>query len=148
LTTNKYPCIIPYTNLGVLPGRSTPKSFYPSSNDNNVSLSKYQYLKTSGSLNTNFETSKTKYNAPICSSMRTQQIRANSIGKSNYNVLNETTSNPLISFKAYNPNDVFIHKKFVRSGGCTAPKKVGSIYNTSRSNGATCCWGELPRQNY
>ena len=35
-----------------------------------------------------------------------------------------------------------------RSGGCVAPKKKGSIYNTSLNNGQSCGWGSIVRQNY
>lgn len=147
LSTNQYPCSMPYHNYGTLNGyHPNPPSFYPSSHDSVTSTSRLQYLNTNSQLNTNFETSKNKYNAPIPSSMRTAQYRSNAIGKSGYK-----TGLPLqssLSYKSYFPTDVLVHTRFVRSGGCTAPAKKGSIYNTSLRNGAVCCWGGLVRQTY
>jgi hypothetical protein len=35
-----------------------------------------------------------------------------------------------------------------RSGGCTAPRKKGSIYNYSLTQPGINGWGSIPRQNY
>lgn len=147
LSTNQYPSSMPYHSYGVLTGHHpNPPTFYPASNDSTTSRSRFQYLNTSSPLNTPYQTSKTKYNAPMPSSMRTAQYRSNTVGKSGYKV-GLPNSAPL-SYKSYFPTDVLVHTKFVRSGGCTAPAKKGSIYNTSLRNGAVCCWGSLPRQTY
>ena len=147
LSTNQYPCVMPPHNLGVLTGRHpNPPSFYPASNDSVNSQARFQYLNTSSPYNTPFYTNKTKYNAPIPSSMRTAQKKANAIGKSGYKVNLPDASQ--LSYKSYFPTDVLRHKKFVRSGGCVAPAKKGSIYNTSLRNGNVCCWGGLSRQTY
>lgn len=147
LTTNKYPFVLPVNNLGVLIGRNpNPPTFYPASNDSVNSQGRYQYLKTSSPLNTQLITNKTKYVAPIPCSMRIAQKRVNAIGKSGYNI--GFSENMPLSYKSYFPTDVLTHTKFVRSGGCVAPAKKGSIFNTSLRNGAVCCWGEIVRQTY
>jgi len=147
LSTNNTPCAMACHTYGTLNGlHPNPPTFYPASNDSTTSSSRLQYLKTSSPLNTPYITSKNKYIAPMPSSMRTAQNRSNAIGKSGYKV-GLPLSYPL-SYKAYSNNDVMIHTKFVRSGGCTAPKKKGSIYNYSLRNGNVCCLGEIPRQTY
>ena len=88
----------------------------------------------------------TNYIPPISSSMYLNARKSIAIGKSAYKVGLPTES--LLSTKTYYPSGVRSTIRRARSGGCTAPKKKGSIYNTSLSNGAVCGWGALPRQNY
>jgi hypothetical protein len=78
--------------------------------------------------------------------MRTDILKANAVGQSGYKV-NLPNSAP-ISTKNYYPSGTRTTIKRVRSGGCTAPAKKGSIFNTSLSNGKTCAWGSIVRQNY
>jgi hypothetical protein len=88
----------------------------------------------------------TNYIPPIPSSMYSSILKRNAIGKSGFKVglpLQEP-----ITTKNYYPSGVRTTIKRVRSGGCTAPKKKGSIYNYSLKNGGICGWGSLPRQNY
>ena len=86
------------------------------------------------------------YIQPIPSSMYVNILKRNAVGKSGFKV-----GLPLdapISTKNYYPSGVRTTIRRVRSGGCTAPAKKGSIYNYSLRNGAVCGWGSLPRQNY
>jgi hypothetical protein len=69
-----------------------------------------------------------------------------SIGKSAFKV--GMPIDAPISTKCYYPSGTRTTIRRVRSGGCVAPKKKGSIYNYSLQNGAVCGWGSLPRQNY
>ena len=73
-----------------------------------------------------------------------QQIQA--VGKSAYKV-----GLPLdapISSKSYDTSFRNTSLRRARSGGCTAPKKKGSIYNYSLTQPGICAWGAAPRQNY
>lgn len=86
------------------------------------------------------------YIQPIPSSMYVNILKRNAVGKSGFKV-----GLPLdapITTKNYYPSGVATTIRRVRSGGCTAPAKKGSIYNYSLRNGAVCGWGSLPRQNY
>jgi len=53
-----------------------------------------------------------------------------------------------LGYKSYDRNDVKTSLRMVRSGGCFAPAKKGSIYNRSLCSGAACPWGALVTQNY
>jgi len=86
------------------------------------------------------------YIVPIPSSMRTDILKANAVGQSGYKV-NLPNSAP-ISTKNYYPSGTRSTIRRMRSGGCAAPAKKGSIFNTSLSNGRTCGWGSIVRQNY
>jgi hypothetical protein len=88
----------------------------------------------------------TNYIEPIPSSMYVNILKRTAVGKSGFKV-----GLPLeapITTKNYYPSGVRTTIRRVRSGGCTAPAKKGSIYNYSLKNGAVCGWGSLPRQNY
>jgi len=88
----------------------------------------------------------TNYIEPIPSSMYVNIVKRTAVGKSGFKV-----GLPLeapITTKNYYPSGVRTTIRRVRSGGCTAPAKKGSIYNYSLKNGAVCGWGSLPRQNY
>lgn len=174
LSTNQYPGIIPYHSYGTLAGiRPTPPQFYPMQepvySDMNSNMRK-QYLRTaiSQTVKTNQTalgkmsapqayiinssqrqvpiSSHTNYIAPIPASMYVNIVKANAVGQTAYkvNLPNEVPT----STKSYYPSGTRTTIKRVRSGGCVAPKKKGSIYNTSLSNGKVCAWGSIVRQNY
>jgi len=174
LSTNQYPCAIPYHSYGTLTGiRPTPPQFYPMQEpvyaEMNSNMRK-QYLRTAISqtvkanqtalgklsvpqsyvINSSQRqvpvSSHTNYIPPIPSSMYVNIVKANAVGQTAYKV-NLPNSAPT-STKSYYPSGVRSTIKKVRSGGCTAPKKKGSIYNTSLSNGKICAWGSIVRQNY
>jgi len=174
LSTNQYPCAIPYHSYGTLTGiRPTPPQFYPMQEpvyaEMNSNMRK-QYLRTaisqtvkanqtalgklsvpqSYAINSSQRqvpvSSHTNYIPPIPSSMYVNIVKANAVGQTAYKV-NLPNSAPT-STKSYYPSGVRSTIKKVRSGGCTAPKKKGSIYNTSLSNGKVCAWGSIVRQNY
>ena len=174
LSTNQTPCQIPYHNYGILNGiRPTPPQFYPTQEpvyaDMNTNARR-QYLRTTVSNNLRAEqidlgkqsppngytvsstrrqlavSTHTNYIPPIPSSMYVNILKANAVGQSSYKV-NLPTSAPIGS-KSYYPSGTRSTIRRVRSGGCVAPKKKGSIYNYSLTNGATCAWGSIVRQNY
>jgi len=86
------------------------------------------------------------YIQPIPSSMYVNIVKRNAIGKSGFKI-GLSLSDP-ITTKNYYPSGTRSTIRRARSGGCVAPKKKGSIYNNTLSNGAVCAWGSLPRQNY
>ena len=174
LSTNQYPCTIPYHSYGTLTGiRPTPPQFFPSQepvySEMNTNA-RHQYLRTSvnkqalaiqtalakasppnvfHSMSSNRQyavSTHMNYIAPIQSSMYINIKKSNAVGQSAYKV-NLPNAAP-ISTKNYLPSSTRSSLRRARSGGCTAPKKKGAIENYSLSNGATCAWGSLPRQNY
>ena len=86
------------------------------------------------------------YIQPIPSSMRTNIVKSIAVGKSAYKV-GLPMSMP-IGTKSYDTSFRRSALQRARSGGCTAPKKKGSIYNYSLTQPGICGWGSLPRQNY
>jgi hypothetical protein len=86
------------------------------------------------------------YIQPIPSSMRTNIVKSVAVGKSSYKV--GLSFDAPIGSKSYDTSFRRSALQRARSGGCTAPKKKGSIYNTSLSNGQVCAWGSIVRQNY
>ena len=174
LSTNQYPGQIPYHSYGTLVGlRPTPPQFYPMQEpvyaEMNTNM-RQQYLRTSvnpqqlqqqialakasnplGYFISSSQrmvpmSSHTNYIPPIPASMYVNIVKSNAVGQSGYKV-NLPNSAP-ISTKNYYPSGTRSTIKRVRSGGCTAPKKKGSIYNYSLSNGATCGWGSIVRSTY
>ena len=175
LSTNKYPCAMPYHSYGTLNGiRPTPPQFYPSQEpvyaEENTNA-RHQYLRASGysskekalqllkgktsHSNTFFSFSTGKnynvsthanYIPPQPSSMYTNTLKSIAVGKSAYKV--GLPIEAPITTKNYYPSGVRTTLRRARSGGCTAPKKKGAIQNTSLRNGATCAWGSIPRQTY
>jgi len=175
LNTNKYPCTIPYHSYGTLPGKHpNPPLFYPSQEpvyaDQN-SNSRQQYSRAAISNATLLRqtqkvqactnpssffsfsgrrhysvSSHMNYIEPIPSSMFTTIQKYNAVGKSGYKV--GLPNQAPYTTKNYYPSGVRSSLRRARSGGCTAPKKKGSIYNTSLQNGQVCAWGAVPRQNY
>lgn len=174
LSTNQTPCQIPYHSYGFLNGiRPTPPQYYPSQEpvyaDMNTNMRK-QYLRTSisqskeardkllakssGTLLYSIPSSQrkvplsshTNYIPPIQSSMYVNIRKANAVGQTAYKV-NLPNDIPT-GTKSYYPSGTRSSLRRARSGGCTAPKKKGAIENISLSNGRTCGWGSIVRQNY
>jgi hypothetical protein len=165
--TNRFPAALPYHSYGVLKGiRPTPPQFYPgqepvyaSQNTNARAI----YFRATGirphphaeknlSTTTSYSFSGETYHpvsthmnyiSPIPSSMRTTQLKSVAVGKTAYPTGIITTST-----KNYEPSFTRTCIQRARNGGCTAPKKKGSIYNTSLRNPQASNWGTLPRQNY
>ena len=174
LSTNQTPCQIPYHSYGILTGiRPTPPQFYPGQTPVDAQMNtnaRHQYLRTSvsnqalqqqialGKLSSPLGyvisssqrqvpvSSHTNYIPPIDSSLRTNTLKANAVGQTAYKV--NLPNDVPTGTKSYYPSGTRTSLRRARSGGCTAPKKKGSIYNTSLSNGQVCAWGSLPRQNY
>jgi hypothetical protein len=174
LSTNQYPCTIPYHSYGTLTGiRPTPPQFYPMQepvySDMNSNMRK-QYFRTSISQTVKAQqialeklsvpqsyvinssqrqvpvSSHTNYIPPIPSSMYVNIVKANAVGQTAYKV-NLPTSAPTTT-KNYYPSGTRHVIKRARSSGCVAPKKKGAIENTSLRNGQVCAWGAIVRQNY
>ena len=174
LSTNQYPGSMPYHSYGTLPGiRPNPPLFYPSQEPvyaDQFTNSRHQYFRTAESaaslakkreravLSTGqsmFSSNTGKYYnvsnhlnyiQPIDSSLRTQQLRAQAVGKSSYKI--GLPVEALCSTKNYYPSGTRSTIRRARSGGCVAPKKKGAIENYSLKNGMVCAWGSIPRQNY
>ena len=99
------------------------------------------------------------YIPPISSSMFVNIKKSIAVGKSAYKVGLQTSdpySNKTIaqlqmeaplSTKSYYPSGTRSALQRARSSGCTAPKKKGSIYNTSLRP-ALGSWGSIPRSTY
>lgn len=173
--SHKYPGIEPRQNLAVQNGlRPTPPLFYPSQepihSDMNTTA-RQQYLRTAQSsldkavqrirtLNKvsrnnhfNHSTGVAKqtsgymnYIPPTDSSLRTQRLKANAVGKSSFKV--GLSNNEPITTKNYYPSGTRSHLRRVRSGGTVAPAKKGSIFNQSLRNGKICAIGSIVRQTY
>jgi len=174
LSTNQYPCAIPYHSYGILTGlRPTPPQFYPMQTPVDAQMNtnaRHQYLRTSvsnqrlqqqialgkasasmgyviGSSQRQVPVSThTNYIPPVPSSLYLNTLKANAVGQTAYKV-NLPNAAPT-GTKSYYPSGTRTAIRRVRSGGCVAPKKKGSIYNTSLSNGQVCAWGAIVRQNY
>jgi len=174
LSTNQYPCAMPYHSYGTLTGiRPTPPQFYPSQDppyaEENTNARRH-YLRTARSVpalaleralgklsrpmsSYSFSTGKftavsthMNYIVPQPSSMHTSTLKSVAVGKSGYKV--GLPENAPISTKSYYPSGTRSALRRARSGGCTAPKKKGAVENYSLRNGQVCAWGALPRQNY
>jgi hypothetical protein len=175
LSTGQYPSAMPYHNYGILAGqRPTPPQFFSQQEPINSNMSvnaRAQYLRATalsskekaiqdalGKTSTPITkvayssqrqyavSSHVNYVQPVQSSMRTNIIKSIAIGKSAYKVglpLNEP-----IGTKSYDTSFRRSALQRARSGGCSAPKKKGSIYNYSLTQPGICGWGSIPRQNY
>ena len=174
LSTNNYPFSMAYHSYGTLTGqRPTPQQFFPSQepvySEMNVNA-RAQYIRATslsarekaiqdalGKLSspvvfTSWSSqrqiavsSHVNYIAPIASSMLTNIRKSVAVGKSAYKV-----GLPLdapITTKNYYPSGTRSALQRARSGGSSAPKKKGSIYNTSLRP-SLGSWGALPRQGY
>ena len=175
LNSNQYPNVLPYHNYGILTGqRPTPPQFFPGQEPVYANMSvnaRAQYLRAtsigvkekmledaSGKLSSPITkisyssqrqfpvSSHMNYIAPIPGSMYTNIRKSIAVGKSSYKV-----GLPLeqpISTKNVDTSYRRSALRRSRSGGCSAPKKKGSIYNTSLTQSGICSWGAIPRQNY
>ena len=98
-----------------------------------------------------------------------QAIYTNTTGSNNtavgYNALDDSTTasnntavgksalkvglpqNAPITTKNYEPSNMRTHLRRVRSGGCTAPAKKGSIFNQRLRNGRACAYGSIVRND-
>jgi len=175
LDSSQYPYSMPYHSYGVLTGqRPTPPQFFPSQEPVYAEMStnaRAQYLratsisskqqaeqnalgklsppitKTSYSSQRQYAVSShVNYIAPIPGSMYTNIKKSISVGQSAYKV-GLPLSAP-ISTKNYEPSYLRTRLQRVRSGGCTAPKKKGSVFNYNLTQPGIAAWGAAPRQTY
>jgi hypothetical protein len=175
LNSDQYPFTMPYHNYGILYGqRPTPPQFFPGQEPVYAEMStnaRAQYLRATSISNIEKArqdalgklsdpitkvsyssqrqypvSSHVNYIQPLQSSMRTNIVKSIAVGKSAYKV-----GLPLampIGTKSYDTSYRRSALQRARSGGCTAPKKKGSIYNYSLTQPGICGWGSIPRQNY
>lgn len=175
LNSSQYPCAMPYHSYGTLIGiRPTPPQFLPHqeplNSQMNVNARRQYVSSTSIGVKEKFEQDKlgklsqpsTKvsyssqrqysvsthmnYIKPIDSSSRVDILKSKAIGKSSYKI--GLPNEAPISTKNYDTSYTRSCLRRVRSRGCTAPKKKGSIYNTSLYQPGINSWGAIPRQNY
>ena len=157
--------------LGVLQGRHpNPPQFYPSDNSSEFSNSRHQYSRTAQSVKaqtaatllakasnptSRFSLSTQRqfnvsthanYIPPQASSLYTSTMKSRAVGKSSFKI--GLPDNAPMSYKSYDRNDVKTALRSVRSGGCTAPAKKGSIYNRTLCTGRVCAWGSQVSSNY
>ena len=166
-SSNNNQLTIPYNGNGILTGvRPTPAQFYPSQTpvDSQMNTNaRHTYLRASITnqqqqqqiaLGKNTEplaysikssqrvvpvSAHKNYISPVSSSLHINSLKANAIGQSSYKV-NLPNSAPIGS-KSYYPSGTRSSIRRARSGGCVAPKKKGSIYNTNLNNVQTSVWG-------
>jgi hypothetical protein len=175
LNSSQYPYSMPYHSYGILTGqRPTPPQFFSQQESVYAEMAvnaRAQYLRATGisskqraeqialgklsapitkvSYSSQRQypvSSHVNYIAPIPGSMYTNIKKSISVGKSAYKV-----GLPLeapISTKSYDTSFRRSALQRARSGGCTAPKKKGSIYNYNLTQPGICAWGSAPRQNY
>lgn len=175
LNSSQYPFAMPYHSYGTLTGiRPSPPQFFPNQEPLNSEMNttaRRQYVAaTSIGVKEKFEqdklgklsqpTTKVSYSSqrqyavsshmnyikPIDSSSRVDILKSRAIGKSSYKV--GLPNNAPLSTKNYDKSYTRSCIRRSRSGGCTAPKKKGSIYNTSLCQPGINSWGAIPRQNY
>ena len=175
LNSKQYPNAMPYHSYGILTGqRPTPPQFYPGQEPVYADMSvnaRAQYLRATdisskekarqdalGKLSA--PTTKVSYSsqrqyavsthmnyiAPIPESMYTNIRKSVAVGKSAYKVRLPLAAP--IGSKSYDNSFRRTALQRARSGGCTAPKKKGSIFNYSLTQPGICSWGSIPRQNY
>ena len=175
LDSSQYPNTMKYHSYGILTGqRPTPPQFFPGQEPVYAEMSvnaRAQYLratalsarqkaiqdalgkttapitKVSYSSQRQYPVSShVNYIAPISGSLYTNIIKSIAVGKSAYKV-----GLPLqapIGTKSYDTSYRRSALQRARSGGCTAPKKKGSIYNYSLTQPGINGWGSPVRQNY
>ena len=171
LSTNRTPGTTIQNQLGVLNGvHPNPPQYYPSDGASVFAQGRAQYRRTnttqynfsrgtqmystikpttqySADMQKSYLVSQsTKYVAPACSSLYLSAKKSAAIGQSS--LKQGLPSSAPLTYKNYNKNDVKTALRMVRSGGCTAPAKKGSIYNSTLCNGRVCAWGSLVSQNY
>jgi len=175
LNSKNTPNILPFQNLGTLTCTSpNPPLFYPSQEpvySENFTNSRQQYIRTE-SIHKNtleYQTNlakqspsqmyysySTQRNRPVSchsnyippqdSSLYINRKKSIAVGQSSYKV--GLPQNSKYTTKNYYPSGTRTTIQRVRSGGCVAPKKKGSIFNTSLKNAQVCSLGSLPRQTY
>lgn len=175
LNSSQYPSSMPYHNYGTLIGiRPTPPQFLPSQQPLNSEMGvnarrnyvaancigvkeKFQQDKlgklSQPSTKVSYSSQRQhavsthmNYIKPIDGSSRVDILKSRAIGKSSYKI-GLPTEAP-ISTKSYDSSYTRSCLRKSRSGGCVAPKKKGSIYNTSLYQSGINSWGAIPRQNY
>jgi hypothetical protein len=174
LNSSQYPNVLPYHSYGTLSGiRPTPPQFFsgqePTNSDMNVNARRNYVAANSigvgekmrqdelGKLSTTTKVSYSSqrqyhvsshmnYIKPLDSSSRLNILKSRAIGKSSYKIGLPTESS--ISTKNHDSSYTRSSLRKARSSGSVAPKKKGSIYNTSLSQSGINSWGAIPRQNY
>ena len=175
LDSQQFPNVMPYHSYGLLTGqRPTPPQFYPGQEPVYADMStnaRAQYLRATdvsslekakqdalGKLSAPIRkvsyssqrqyavSSHINYIAPVPGSMYTNILKSIAIGKSAYKV-GLPLADP-IGTKSYDTSFRRTALRRARSGGCTAPKKKGSIYNYTLTQPGINAWGSIPRQNY
>ena len=166
LNSSQYPYTMKYHNHGILHGqRPTPPQFYPGQEPvyaNMLVNARSQYIRAfqQQQHHKNKEERSDKeeekgdippskhmnYIAPIQSSMYTTMRKSISVGKSSYKV--GLPVDAPIGTKSYDTSCRRSALQRARSGGCTAPKKKGSVYNYGLRQPGINGWGSIPRQNY
>lgn len=175
LNSSQYPLAMPYHSYGTLTGiRPTPPQFLPYqqplNSEMNVNARRNYVAATSIGVKEKFRqdeigklsppTTKVSYSSqrqyaisshmnyikPIDSSSRVDILKSRAIGKSSYKI--GLPNEAPISTKNYDKSYMRSCVRRVRAGGCIAPKKKGSIYNTSLYQSGINSWGSIPRQNY
>lgn len=144
LNTSNYPNVLNYHKYGILTNKTpNPPLFYSSQEPVNYQQnvhSRKQYIQSINNLENK------KNMKPQDSSLYLLRKKSLAIGKSSYKV--GLPENAQYTTKNYCPSQVRSILNRARSGGCVAPKKKGSIFNTSCTNSQKCGWGTLPRQGY
>jgi len=175
LNSSLYPYSMPYHSYGILTGqRPTPPQFFPGQEPVNSDMSvnmRAQYTRATSVTNlqkaqqnavgklsppitkTAYSSqrqypvsSHINYVAPIPGSMYTNILKSISVGKSAYKP--HLPYEMPIGTKSYDASFRRSALQRARSGGSTAPKKKGSIYNYSLRQPGINGWGSIPRQNY
>lgn len=85
------------------------------------------------------------YIQPLTGDMHINILKSTAIGKSAYKV-GLPVAAP-ISSKGIDTSIRNSSLRRARSGGCTAPRKKGSVYNTSLTQSGINGWGAIARQN-
>lgn len=155
LNSSQYPTAMPYHSYGVLTGlRPTPVQFGDPVDSNMNVIARRNYVastsftvqekmeqdklgklsnpsvKTTYSSQRRFPVSShVNYIKPIDSSSRIDILKSRAIGKSSYKIGLPVEAPS--STKSYDTNYVHSRLNRVRSSGSVAPKKKGSIFNTS-----------------
>jgi hypothetical protein len=172
LNSSQYPLAMPYHSYGILTGiRPTPPQFVqPLNSEMNVNARRNYVYANSVGVKEKFQqdelgklsqpitkvsyssqrqyaiSSHMNYIKPIDSSSRVDILKSRAIGKSSYKI--GLPNEAPISTKSYDKSYMRSCLRKSRSGGCVAPKKKGSIYNTSLCQPGINSWGAIPRQNY
>lgn len=172
LDAQQYPNAMPYHSYGTLTGiRPTPPQFGEPRYSDMSTNARQQYLRATAYsarqlaeqkalgkeskpiMKVSYSTQRqypvsthVNYIAPIPSSMQTNIRKSIAVGKSAYKV--GLPIEAPISTKSYDTSLRRTALQRARSGGCTAPRKKGSIYNVHLTQPGICAWGAIPRQNY